>query len=88
VQAVVLRCVVTRADGGGGLWWPKPMIEATCMHVWTHIEHFAIDGAPSCEFYFFILKKFIVVTSLADISRPTSSLPCSHNSDVIVATDE
>jgi hypothetical protein len=49
VQAVVLRCVVTRADGGGELWWPEPMIEATCMHVWTHIEHFAIDGAPSSD---------------------------------------
>jgi hypothetical protein len=35
VQAVVLRCVVARADGGGGLWWPEPMMEAACMYVWA-----------------------------------------------------
>jgi hypothetical protein len=31
---VVLRCAVVGA-GGGGLWWPKPMVEAPCMHVWA-----------------------------------------------------
>jgi hypothetical protein len=35
MQAVVLRCAVDRAGGGGGLWWPEPMMEAMCMHVWS-----------------------------------------------------
>jgi hypothetical protein len=37
-QAMVLRCVVAGADGGGGLRWPEPMVEAACMHVWAHVE--------------------------------------------------
>jgi hypothetical protein len=35
VQAAVLRCAVARADSGGGLQWPEPMVEATCMHIWA-----------------------------------------------------
>jgi hypothetical protein len=41
--AAVLRCVVTRADDGGGLWCPELVMEATCMHVWTD------GGAPSLD---------------------------------------
>jgi hypothetical protein len=61
VQAVVLRCVVTRADDRGGLWWPETMIEATCMHVWTHIEHFAIDVTSSSDLvnYISLFKKIL-----------------------------
>jgi hypothetical protein len=35
VRAAVLQCVVARADGEGGLWWPEPMMNAACMHVWA-----------------------------------------------------
>jgi hypothetical protein len=35
VRAAVLWCAVARADGGGGLWWPEPMMDATCMHLWA-----------------------------------------------------
>jgi hypothetical protein len=28
-QATVLRCAVARGDGGGGLWWPEPMVEGS-----------------------------------------------------------
>jgi hypothetical protein len=35
VSAAVLRCAVARAIGGCGLWWPEPMMEAACMHVWA-----------------------------------------------------
>jgi hypothetical protein len=31
--ATVLRCAVSLADGGGGLCWLEPMVEAACMHV-------------------------------------------------------
>jgi hypothetical protein len=34
VSAAALWCAVGRGDGGGGLWWPEPMMEAACMHVW------------------------------------------------------
>jgi hypothetical protein len=33
--ATVLRCAVGGADGGSGLWWPEPMMEVACMHVWA-----------------------------------------------------
>jgi hypothetical protein len=35
VRVMMLRCVVARADGGGGLRWLEPMLEAACMHVWA-----------------------------------------------------
>jgi hypothetical protein len=35
VRAVVLRCAMVGADGGGGLQWSKPMMEAACMHLWA-----------------------------------------------------
>jgi hypothetical protein len=35
MRAAVLRCAVVGADGGGGLWWLKPMMETACMHVWA-----------------------------------------------------
>jgi hypothetical protein len=31
--AAMLWCAMARADGGGRLWWPEPMMMATCMHV-------------------------------------------------------
>jgi hypothetical protein len=31
--ATMLQCAVVRADGGGGLRWLEPMVEAACMHV-------------------------------------------------------
>jgi hypothetical protein len=34
-RAMVLRCAVAEADGGGGLCWLEPMVEAACMHVWA-----------------------------------------------------
>jgi hypothetical protein len=30
-----LQCAVVEADGGGGLWWPEPMMEMVCIHVWS-----------------------------------------------------
>jgi hypothetical protein len=30
VRAVVLRPAVTRDDGGGGMRWPKLMVETVC----------------------------------------------------------
>jgi hypothetical protein len=26
---------IAEADSGGGLWWPEPMMEASCIHVWA-----------------------------------------------------
>jgi hypothetical protein len=37
-RATVLRFAVAGADGGGGLRWLEPMVEAACMHVWAHVE--------------------------------------------------
>jgi hypothetical protein len=34
-QVTTLRCAVVKADGGGGLQLPEPMVEATCIHVWA-----------------------------------------------------
>jgi hypothetical protein len=28
-------CVVAEANGGDGLGWLKPIVEAACMHVWA-----------------------------------------------------
>jgi hypothetical protein len=48
MRAVMLRCVVARADGGGGLWWSEPMMEAACMHVWaSRLASHMDDDAPS-----------------------------------------
>jgi hypothetical protein len=35
VRVTVLRCAVAGADGGGGLRWLQPMVEAVCMLVWA-----------------------------------------------------
>jgi hypothetical protein len=35
VREAVLRCAVAGTNGGSGLWWPEPMMEAACMHVWV-----------------------------------------------------
>jgi hypothetical protein len=33
VQAAALRCAMVGGDGGGGMWWLEPMMEAAYMHV-------------------------------------------------------
>jgi hypothetical protein len=62
--------------GGGGLWWPEPMIEVTYMHVWAHVEQYGgrrRSVIRFCELYFFILKS-IIVTDLANVSRPVATV--------------
>jgi hypothetical protein len=34
-RAMMVRCVVAGADGGGGLRWLEQMVKAVCMHVWA-----------------------------------------------------
>jgi hypothetical protein len=35
MRVAVLQCAVAKGDGGDGLWWAEPMMEAVCMHVWA-----------------------------------------------------
>jgi hypothetical protein len=35
VWAVVLHYVLGGADDRGGLWWPQPMMEVVCIHIWA-----------------------------------------------------
>jgi hypothetical protein len=52
-------------------------MEAACMHVWAHIEHLCeADGALSSNLvsYISLFKEIIIVTNLADVTRPLLSL--------------
>jgi hypothetical protein len=63
MRAVVLRCAVARANGGGGLLWLEPMMEAVCICMCgPHIKQSCGQRCSiirSNELYFFILKKLL-----------------------------
>jgi hypothetical protein len=44
MRAVVLRPRVTRADGGGSLWWPELMVEVAC-------AVYGVDGGGGVHAY-------------------------------------
>jgi hypothetical protein len=63
--------VVARADGGGGLWWSKPMMEVLCIHVWAPrraVVQMAVLRHQIQRVEFLYFKKTIIVIGLADIT--------------------
>jgi hypothetical protein len=70
----VLQCAVAGTDGGGRLWWPKPMIEAACVHVWA--PHRAVVQTVVLHHHvpISLFKKTIVVMGPANIGRPVATV--------------